>query len=220
MTCAGRMALRQQLDRQQVVAAIDVGLRLADADAGQDALAAAAGGDREGRDAEAEAAGVRAARDDREGHSRLRRPQRRHELLLSHRAARIAPAVAIVGLVLLVFRPDAAQLLDRRRMQVDAQVDVGIGCSSNRPAAPPTARPCARSRVPCPPASRPASMPISRRCSRSASGSARKPLAMASTTSRPDQAVAEGDIVVAHDMARPAARAAGQYRPPPCRCDR
>src|SRR4051812_24068782 len=57
----------------------------------------------------------------------LRRLQGRHEGLLRKRAPRMLAAMAVVGLVLLVFAMDAPQLLDRGGMQVDAQVDVGIG---------------------------------------------------------------------------------------------
>src|SRR5258708_2949199 len=86
------VALRQKLDRQRIVAAIGEGLRLADADAGQDSFAASAGADREGRDAEAEPAGVRAARDDRDRHLCLRRPPPLHDTFPSR-----APTLAWQG---------------------------------------------------------------------------------------------------------------------------
>src|SRR6185295_628883 len=61
--------------------------------------------------------------------SRVRCLQCRHEGLLRKGAPRMFAAVAVVGLVFLVLDVDAAKLLDRRGMQVHAQVDVGIRVS-------------------------------------------------------------------------------------------
>src|SRR4051812_14881837 len=52
-----------------------------------------------------------------------------HEGLLRRGAPRMFAAFAVVGLIFLVFDVDAAKLLDRCGVQVDAQVDVGVGVS-------------------------------------------------------------------------------------------
>src|SRR5262249_45353180 len=61
-------ALSKHLQREQVVAAVDVGLGLADADSMADAFTTAACSDGKGGDAKAQTARLRAAGDDREGH--------------------------------------------------------------------------------------------------------------------------------------------------------
>src|ERR1044072_1082014 len=61
--------------------------------------------------------------------SRVRRLQGCHEGLLRKGAPRMFAPLAVVGLVFLVFDIDASKLLDRRGMQVHAQVDVGIRVS-------------------------------------------------------------------------------------------
>ena len=63
-----QVALRQELDAQRIVGAVGESLRLAHADVGRHALAAAADGQREGGDAEAETAGAGATPDQGIGH--------------------------------------------------------------------------------------------------------------------------------------------------------